>query len=82
MPVLHRAGPPSTGLTHSRGFLTWFLDDVRSFRTIGRYGLRVTLTRPAPDFLARLTMPFFSAIPTNLPVVAEGVNAPLVSAGP
>jgi peptide/nickel transport system substrate-binding protein len=59
-----------------------FLDDVRSFRTIGRYGLRVTLTRPAPDFLARLTMPFFSAIPTNLPVVAEGVNAPLVSAGP
>jgi peptide/nickel transport system substrate-binding protein len=59
-----------------------FLDDVRSFRTVGRYGLRVTLERPAPDFLARLTMPFFSAIPTNLPLVAEGVGAPIVSAGP
>jgi peptide/nickel transport system substrate-binding protein len=44
--------------------------------------LTVTLTRVAPDFLARMTMPFFSAIPANLPAVAEGVNAPLVSAGP
>jgi peptide/nickel transport system substrate-binding protein len=59
-----------------------FLDDVRSFRTVGRYGLRVTLTRPAPDFLARLTMPFFSAIPVNRPVVEGGVDGSVVSAGP
>ena len=59
-----------------------FLDDVASVRTVGRYGLVVTLERPAPDFLARLTMPFFSAIPTNLPIVAEGIAAPVVSAGP
>ena len=29
-----------------------------------------------------MTMPFFSAIPTNLPITPEGVGAPLVSAGP
>ena len=29
-----------------------------------------------------MTMPFFSAIPANLPIVPEGVDAPLVSAGP
>ena len=27
-------------------------------------------------------MPFFSAIPVNRPIVPEGVDAPLVSAGP
>ena len=36
----------------------------------------------APDFIARMSMPFFSAIPTNLAIVPEGVGAPLVSAGP
>jgi peptide/nickel transport system substrate-binding protein len=59
-----------------------FLDDVRSYRTVGRYGFRVTLKQPAPDFLARLTMPFFSATPLNRPVVEGGVEGPVVSAGP
>jgi peptide/nickel transport system substrate-binding protein len=59
-----------------------FLDDVASFRTIGQYQLQVRLKKVAPDFLARMSMPFFSAIPTNLPLTAEGVGAPLVSAGP
>ena len=27
-------------------------------------------------------MPFFSAIPANLPITPEGVGAPIVSAGP
>jgi peptide/nickel transport system substrate-binding protein len=44
--------------------------------------LTVTLTRVAPDFLARMTMPFFAAIPTNLEINSAGVAAPLVSAGP
>jgi ABC-type oligopeptide transport system substrate-binding subunit len=44
--------------------------------------LTITLTKVAPDFVARMTMPFFSAIPTNLPVNPDGVDAPLVSAGP
>jgi peptide/nickel transport system substrate-binding protein len=58
-----------------------FLDDVASYSAKGMT-LTVKLKKVAPDFLARMTMPFFSAIPTNLPITPEGVDAPLVSAGP
>jgi peptide/nickel transport system substrate-binding protein len=58
-----------------------FLDDVASYRANGQT-LTVRLKVVAPDFLARMSMPFFSAIPANRPIVAEGVDAPLVSAGP
>jgi peptide/nickel transport system substrate-binding protein len=44
--------------------------------------LVVKLTKVAPDFLSRMTMEFFPAMPTNTPVEPEGVNAPMVSAGP
>jgi peptide/nickel transport system substrate-binding protein len=44
--------------------------------------LVITLTKVAPDFLARISMPFFSAVPTGTPVQPNGVQAPLVSAGP
>jgi ABC-type oligopeptide transport system substrate-binding subunit len=43
--------------------------------------LIVTLTKAAPDFLARMAMPFFCAIPTNLPHDPNGVETP-PSAGP
>jgi ABC-type oligopeptide transport system substrate-binding subunit len=43
--------------------------------------LIVHLTKAAPDFLARVAMPFFCAIPTNLPHDPNGVLAP-PSAGP
>jgi peptide/nickel transport system substrate-binding protein len=43
--------------------------------------LTVKLTKPAPDFLNRIAMPFFCAVPANLPIVAEGVNTP-PGAGP
>jgi peptide/nickel transport system substrate-binding protein len=59
-----------------------FLDDVASYRTVGQYGLQIKLKVVAPDLLARMSMPFFAAIPANRPIVAEGVDAPLVSAGP
>jgi ABC-type transport system substrate-binding protein len=59
-----------------------FLDDVASYRTPSSHTLVVRLKRVAPDFLARMSIPFFSAIPTNRPIVPEGVGAPLVSAGP
>ena len=39
------------------------------------------LTQAAPDFTARLAMPFFCAIPTNLPINPQGVNS-LPGAGP
>jgi len=43
--------------------------------------LTVNLTKAAPDFLARMAMPFFCAIPTNLPHDPNGVDTP-PSAGP
>ena len=43
--------------------------------------LIVTLTKPAPDFLARVAMPFFAAIPASTPRDPNGVLT-LPSAGP
>jgi peptide/nickel transport system substrate-binding protein len=43
--------------------------------------LIINLTKPAPDFEARVAMPFFCAIPTNLAHDPNGVLAP-PSAGP
>ena len=43
--------------------------------------LLVHLTKPAPDFEARVAMPFFCAVPANLPHDPNGVLAP-ASAGP
>jgi ABC-type transport system substrate-binding protein len=43
--------------------------------------LIITLTKAAPDFLARMAMPFFCAIPTNLAHDPNGVET-LPSAGP
>src|SRR6476469_5662864 len=38
--------------------------------------LIITLTKAAPDFLARMAMPFFCAIPTNLAHDPNGVITP------
>ncbi len=43
--------------------------------------LVISLTKAAPDFLARMAMPFFCAVPTDLPHDPNGVLAP-PSAGP
>jgi ABC-type transport system substrate-binding protein len=55
---------------------------VSGVRVLGKYKLQFKLTRVAPDFLARLTMPFFGAVPLGTPIVAEGVNAPFHGCGP
>ncbi|HEY7282450.1 MAG TPA: ABC transporter substrate-binding protein [Actinomycetota bacterium] len=39
--------------------------------------LTITLTAPSPDFLSRITMPFFCPVPTDSPVLPEGVAQPL-----
>jgi ABC-type transport system substrate-binding protein len=43
--------------------------------------LTVRLTKVAPDFLSRIAMPFFCAVPPNLPIDPQGVNTP-PGAGP
>ena len=59
-----------------------YLKDVKSTQAIGNWKLRVVLNTQAPDFLARLTMPFFCPLPVGTPAVAEGLSAPLVGSGP
>ncbi len=51
-------------------------------RALGPYTLQIRLTQRAPDMVARLAMPFFQAIPTNLPIEPDGVRAPVHTAGP
>jgi peptide/nickel transport system substrate-binding protein len=46
------------------------------------YTLRITLTRPAADFLPRLAMPFTCPLPLSTPVTPGGLTAPVPSAGP
>jgi len=65
-----------------------FMDDIVGADTTPVSGVRVTgkhlivnLKRAAPDFLARAAMPFFCAIPVNLPRDPNGVETP-PSAGP
>jgi peptide/nickel transport system substrate-binding protein len=58
-----------------------FMDDIASYSAKGQV-FTVTLKQVAPDFLARMTMQFFSAVPVDLPFTAEGIKAPVISAGP
>jgi ABC-type oligopeptide transport system substrate-binding subunit len=51
-------------------------------RVLGPYTLRIRTTRRAGDLLARLAVPFFMAVPTSMPIDPDGVDAPVVSAGP
>jgi peptide/nickel transport system substrate-binding protein len=37
--------------------------------------LTITLMKPDGSFLSKMAMDFFSAIPTNLPITADGVNS-------
>jgi ABC-type oligopeptide transport system substrate-binding subunit len=67
---------------------TAFMDDVVGADKTPVSGVRVqgnhlvvTLKRAAPDFLARVAMPFFCAIPTNLARDPNGVETP-PTAGP
>jgi ABC-type transport system substrate-binding protein len=43
--------------------------------------LTITLTDVAPDFLARIAMPFFAAVPVDTPVSSAGLKT-IASAGP
>jgi ABC-type transport system substrate-binding protein len=59
-----------------------FMEDVASVRTTNQYTLQIRLKRAAPDFLARITMPFFSAVLMSTPLDTEVDKGPLHSAGP
>jgi class 3 adenylate cyclase/tRNA A-37 threonylcarbamoyl transferase component Bud32 len=44
--------------------------------------LSFTLSQPAADFPARISLTYFSAVPLGTPVLAAGVPRPIPSAGP
>jgi peptide/nickel transport system substrate-binding protein len=56
-------------------------DRIRGVQASGTM-LTIRLTKPVGDFLARLALPFFCAVPRNLPIAPGGVPAPVPSAGP
>ena len=56
-------------------------DHVSGIRASGD-ALSFTLTEPAADFLARISLPYFSAVPLDTPALPHGVDRPIPSAGP
>ena len=69
-----------TDVAGARARLAGKARTVSGVRVHGKH-LVVRLERPAPDFLARLAMPFFCAVPVSFPVDPDGLHAP-PSAGP
>jgi peptide/nickel transport system substrate-binding protein len=59
-----------------------YTKDIASTKAIGNWKLRVTLKKQVPDFLSRLTMPFFCPLPVGTPIVPEGISAPVPGSGP
>ena len=58
-----------------------FTLDIRSVRAKGNYQLVIRLAKPDPNFISKLTMPFFQATSTTLPLNREVVGG-YPSAGP
>jgi serine/threonine-protein kinase len=50
--------------------------------TVSGDRLRIRLVAPAGDFLMRLSLPYFAAVPLHTPIVDGGVQTPIPSAGP
>ncbi|MEO9176520.1 MAG: ABC transporter substrate-binding protein [Gaiellales bacterium] len=44
--------------------------------------LTFKLTHAAPDFLSRIALPFFCALPVNTPITPSGLKGPVPAAGP
>jgi DNA-binding SARP family transcriptional activator/ABC-type oligopeptide transport system substrate-binding subunit len=71
-----------------RAFLDGTASHISGLRAAGNT-LSITLTRPSPDFLERLALPFFCPVPVGTPFVAgaphrevPGGDGSIVSAGP
>jgi ABC-type oligopeptide transport system substrate-binding subunit len=51
-------------------------DVISGVQVLGRYRLRIRLTRRAGDFVARLTMPFFCPVLPGTPITPKGIEDP------
>jgi DNA-binding SARP family transcriptional activator/ABC-type oligopeptide transport system substrate-binding subunit len=61
-------------------FLAGKADHISGLRARGDV-LTISLTRPSPNFLQRLTLPFFCPVPTDSPLVRGGAGAYVPYAG-
>ncbi len=91
-PEIGGPGPLAIGdIKGEQAFLAGESDHISGLRAEGDT-LTIELVEPAPDFLARLSVPLFCPVPTNTPTVPGGVGAyagyphrfpaPVPSAGP
>ena len=51
-----------------------FLGDLKSVTSRGKYTLVINLKRPRPDFASIVSMPFFQAVSTHIPIDPNGVK--------
>jgi ABC-type oligopeptide transport system substrate-binding subunit len=52
---------------------------ISGIRAVGKWRLQIRLTKSLPDFVARLTMPFFCPVRVGEAIEPDGVNNPLGS---
>jgi peptide/nickel transport system substrate-binding protein len=85
-------GSPVTAANYARGINrvlnpatnspgAQYLQEVAGVRAAGNR-LILRLTKKVPDLPARVTMPYFCPVPTDLPIAPEGVAAPFPGSGP
>ena len=82
-----RLGPPAVGAAFASDIVG--VDAYRAGRTqhvagISAHGdtLTIKLDAPAPDFPARMALPYFCAVPVGIPIVPNGLEEPIPAAGP
>jgi len=76
------AQPFIEDIVGAQGVIDGKSSKASGLKALGKYTLQIRMAKRAPDLLARLAMPFFQAIPTNLAIEPDGVNAPVHTAGP
>jgi ABC-type oligopeptide transport system substrate-binding subunit len=78
------AGPDWYGLDTVAGAEAYAEGKAKAVSGVRAAGYRLTfqLTRPTPDFLARMAIPFLCPVSLTLPFDPEGANAPLPGSGP
>ena len=75
-----RMGSPAVGYMREIVGATAVIDgkttSISGVRVLGRYRLRIRLTKPLGDFSARLALPFFCPILPNTPIDPNGIDNP------
>jgi ABC-type oligopeptide transport system substrate-binding subunit len=63
-------------ISGAEAFRTGKAGSISGVQVLGRYRLRIRLTRRAGDFIARLTMPFFCPVQPGTPITPRGIEVP------